>query len=267
MTDWRDYPEAPDVEGHTVVGTVKVLREVESPELGNRRDIFAYLPPSYGEGERRYPVLYMHDGQNLFDVRTAFSEEWHVDGTMEEAARRTGLEAIVVGIPNAGEARLEEYSPFEDVRNGGGRGDAYLDFLLHTLKPLVDAGLRTRPERESTGILGSSMGGLISLYAFFHRPEAFGFAGAMSPSLWFASGAVFDFVRAVGSPSGRLYLDVGSSEGMQAVFDARRMRRLLIRKGYDTGSVFRYLEEAGAEHTEAAWARRLGAALQFLVPR
>jgi predicted alpha/beta superfamily hydrolase len=265
MTDWQDYPEEPETEGHTVVGTVKVLRDLESPELGNRRDIFAYLPPSYREGERRYPVLYMQDGQNLFDAATAFSEEWHVDATMEEAAGRTGLEAIVVGIPNAGEARLDEYSPFPDEKKGGGRGDAYLDFLVHTLKPRVDAELRTLPDRESTGILRTSKGGLYSLYAFFRRPESFGFVGAMSPSLWFASGAVFDFVQEVDSPDGRLYLDVGSHEGMEAVFDARRMRKLLIGKGYDTGSVFRYLEEPGAEHSEAAWARRLGGALQFLM--
>ena len=266
MADWQDYPEEPDAEGHTVVGTVKVLRDVESPQLGNRRDVFAYLPPSYGEGERRYPVLYMHDGQNLFDARTAFSEEWHVDATMEEAASRTGLEAIVVGIPNAGEARLDEYSPFA-AEKGGGRGDAYLEFLVDTLKPLVDAEFRTLPGRGSTGILGSSMGGLISLYGFFRHPGTFGFAGAMSPSLWFASGAVFDFVREVQPPEGRIYLDVGSHEGMEAVFDARRMRKLLIRKGYDTNRVFRYLEEPGAKHTEAAWARRLGGALHFLVPR
>jgi enterochelin esterase-like enzyme len=177
--EWETYPPEDGLE-HTVTGTVRILREVQSPELENVRDLLAYLPPSYGTGERRYPVIYMHDGQNLFDQATSFGDEWRVDETMQEVAVG-GVEAIVIGVPNMGPERCEEYSPFVDPAQGGGCGDEYLDFVVRTVKPLVDADFRTLPEREHTGIVGSSMGGLISLYGFFREPGTFGFAGVMSP--------------------------------------------------------------------------------------
>src|SRR5205085_774096 len=179
---------------HTVVGDLRVLEGVSSPQLGNRRDILVHLPFSYRQGHQRYPVLYMHDGQNLFDEATSFCGEWEVDETMEEL-RHEGLEAIVVGIPNMGDQRCEEYSPFPNRRFRSVRGAAYLAFLVETVKPLIDHTFRTLPERDHTGIMGSSMGGLISLYAFFRHPEVFGFAGVMSPSLWFARQSIFAYVR------------------------------------------------------------------------
>lgn len=266
QSDWQDYPPPGDGAHHTVSGTLKVLRGLESPRLGNRRDVLAYLPPSYARNpRRRYPVLYMQDGQNLFDDATSFSGEWRVDETLEEASR-AGLEAIVVGISNAGEARLDEYSPFEDPRHGGGWGDLYLDFLVRALKPTVDRDLRTLPGREYTGIAGSSMGALISLYGFFRHPGVFGFVGALSPALWFARRAIFPFVRAARYVPGRIYLDVGTREGTSTVRDAREMRSLLHAKGYDAGHELLYVEASGAHHSEAAWAERLPAALEFLLP-
>ncbi len=148
---WEPYPPEGDPGPHTVVGTMKWLRGLESPQLGNRRDILVYLPPSYNRSQRRYPVIYMHDGQNLFDKATSFGEEWEVDQTLE-AASEEGLEAIVVGIPNMGKDRLNEYSPWHDRRHKqGGRGEAYLQFIIHTLKPIIDRDFRTMPGRESTG--------------------------------------------------------------------------------------------------------------------
>jgi predicted alpha/beta superfamily hydrolase len=262
--EWREYPlEEQSARRHTVVGTVRVLPELHSPQLDVGRDILVYLPRSYASRERRYPVVYMQDGQNLFDAATSFGEEWRVDETLEAA--EPGVEAIVVGIPNAGEQRCDEYSPWEDPENGGGCGDAYLDFLVDTVKPRVDAAFRTLADREHTGILGSSMGGLISLYALFHRPDTFGFAGVMSPSLWFAGRAVFRFVQSAPVPPGRLYLDVGTGEGAEALDDARRMRRLLLARGFRPGRTLRYLEDPGAGHTEAAWAGRVEGALRFLL--
>jgi predicted alpha/beta superfamily hydrolase len=260
---WQDYHMIAE-EGHTVVGTVKVLEGVESPQLGNRRDLLAYLPPSYGRGDRRYPVIYMHDGQNLFDRATSFGEEWEVDQTLEEASGE-GLEAIVVGIPNT-DARLDEYSPFRDPRHArGGRGDDYLRFLVETVKPIVDRDFRTRPERESTGIAGSSMGGLISLYAFFARPTTFGFAGVMSPALWFGGRGIFGYVRDRPFTPGRIYLDIGTNEGGEALGDARRMKSLLEEKGYRTGRDLLFYVEMGGRHNERAWARRLKHVLRFLL--
>jgi len=244
---------------------VVVLERVYSPELENRRDVLVYLPPSYHGSRRSYPVLYMHDGQNLFDPDTSFAGEWGVGRILDAAARR-GLEAIVVGVPNMGAERLDEYSPFHDEGLGeGGRGAAYGAFLASTLKPLVDRRFRTRPSRETTLMVGSSMGGLISLYALFHRPDVFGGAGALSPSLWFAAGAIFaDIARAPFVPA-RIYLDIGTLEGAEHVANARRMRDLLQAKGYRTGRDLRWLESRCGRHDERSWGRRFARALPWLL--
>jgi predicted alpha/beta superfamily hydrolase len=264
--EWVDYPDAETSDEHTVEGTVKVLRSLWSPQLENHRDILAYLPRSYDQGEKRYPVLYMHDGQNLFDQATSFAGEWHVDGTMEALGRR-GIEAIVVGIPNTGPHRLDEYSPFRDPKLGGGKGDLYLDFLVQTLKPIVDADFRTEPARQHTCIAGSSMGGLISLYAFFRKPATFGVAGVMSPALWFAQRSIFDYVESAPFSPGKIYLDIGTREGKETLADVRRMRDTLIRKGYQLRRDLFYVEESGAGHEEAAWRRRIRFAVPFFFKR
>ena len=243
---------------HSVVGNVQVLADVDSPQLGNRRDLLVYLPPSHIRSERRYPVIYMQDGQNLFDRSTAFGgNEWQVDETLELLSQ-SGLEAIAVGLPHPGAERLSEYSPFDGFRPG--HGDAYLDFVIDTVKPLIDDTFLTLPDREHTGLLGSSMGGLISLYGFFRRPEVFGLAASMSPALWYARGAIYSYVRQAPFNPGRVYLDHGSREN-----SATRMQRLLMEKGYHLGQELAYVEEEGGEHNEAAWARRLPGALRFLL--
>jgi glycogen operon protein len=255
----------PPAEERSVVGHVVAIAGFASPQLDNRRDIVVYLPPSYDQGAERYPVIYMHDGQNLFDRAVSFGGvEWRVDETMEALAQQ-GLEAIVVGVTNLGAGRVDEYSPFADPEQGGGRGDAYLAFLADTLKPHIDRAFRTRPEPEQTAILGSSMGGLISLYALLARPETFGKAGALSPSLWFADRAIFERVQAEPQLPGKLYLDVGTAEGDEALADVRRMRDLLIKGGLAPDARLRYHEAEGAEHTEAAWAERLAAAVEWLL--
>jgi predicted alpha/beta superfamily hydrolase len=278
MAEWIPYELARAGQAHTVVGNVQVLAGLESPQLGNRRDILVYLPPSYERTAGRYPVLYLHDGQNLFDATTSFAGEWQVDESME-ALSQEGLEAIVVGVSNAGRARLDEYSPFPQPPHGGGRGDHYLAFLVETVKPLIDAYFRTRPERDQTGIVGSSMGGLISLYAYFRFPEVFGRAGVMSPSLWFGRGAIYDYVQQAPYVSGQIYLDVGTRElgdGHGGFFgtvshsrryytSVRRMHRLLVRKGYRPKRELLYIEDKWAGHGEDAWARRLPVALRFLL--
>ncbi len=246
---WRNTP---------VAGHLEVWAEVHSPQLGNTRPIVVYLPPSYARTVRkRYPVLYMHDGQNLFDATTSFvGIEWGVDETMEQLSHE-GIEAIVVGIWNTPQ-RMAEYCPFPQWFEG--RGEAYLDFLVHTVKPLVDHTYRTRREREHTGIFGSSMGGLISLYAFFTRPQVFGFVGAMSPAFWVGNGAIHALVRARPCVPGRIYIDHGTEE-----YNPQRMREVLIEKGYRLGATLRYVTERGGQHHESAWARRLPEALRFLL--
>jgi len=254
--------------------TRRTLKKVWSPQLKNRRDVDVYLPASYASGVP-YPVVYMHDGQNLSDPSTAFAGTWDLEATIDRLAWR-GLDGIYVGIHNAGRARLDEYSPFPDPRHGGGHADDYLAFVVHTLKPRIDRLFNTRPERDATAIVGSSMGGLVSLYAYFRHPSVFGRAGVMSPSIWFGQGAIVDFIRDARVPRGRVYLDVGTGEGAGPLGDVRRLGRLLVRKGFcrkgrrrasppDERVVLRYVEDAGAGHTEAAWASRLEGALGFLL--
>ena len=259
----------------------RTFHDVWSPQRRNRRDVDVYLPASYSSGSRRYPVVYMHDGQNLSDPSIAFAgRTWDVEGTLERLAAR-GLELIVVGIHPSGETRLAEYSPFPDRLHGGGEGDAYLAFLVETLKPRIDRVFRTRTGREDTAIVGSSMGGLISLYAFFKHSRVFGRAAVMSPSIWFGQHRVLDYVAAARAVRGRIYLDVGAQEGGNTVRDARKLARLLVRMGYRKdrrvtprggsellkGGVgtLRYVEDPIGKHEEAAWAVRLEPALDFLV--
>lgn len=254
---WLDYP-AYVRHHHTVVGSLKVLPDVWSPQLDNHRDILVWLPPSYGSSDRRYPVIYMHDGQNLFDRGTGYAgQEWEVDETML-ALSAEGIEAIIVGVPHMNAQRIQEYNPFPAFRDG--HGIQYLQFLTQTLKPIIDPDFRTLSDREHTGLLGSSMGGLISLYGFFHFPQFFGFAGVMSPALWIAGGAVYDDVAQLPFVPGKVYLDNGTRES-----SARKMHAILADKGYQAGRDLLYVVEQEAEHHEPAWARRLPAALRFLL--
>jgi len=262
----------------------RTLENVWSPQRRNRRDVDVYVPGSYRTGgNRRYPVVYMQDGQNLSDPATAFAGTWDLEAALERLAAR-GLEIIVVGAHHAGEERLEEYSPFPDRRLGGGEGESYLAFLVDTLKPRIDRLFRTRTNCDETAIFGSSMGALISLYAFFRHPSVFGRAGVMSPSVWFGQGAILDYIAAAKAPGGRVYLDVGMREGAGTLKHARQLARLLVRKGFrrDTrteraasptaerrarraASLLRYVEDPGGGHQEAAWAHRLEGAFDFLL--
>jgi predicted alpha/beta superfamily hydrolase len=248
----------------------RTLERVYSPQLRNRRTVDVYVPRSYPSG-LRYPVVYMHDGQNLSDPSTAFAGTWALEATIERLAAR-GLDAIIVGVHNTSD-RLSEYSPFPDRRHGGGAADAYLAFVADTLKPRIDRLFRTRQGRDDTIIAGSSMGALVSLYAYFRYPSVFGRAGVISPSIWFGRDAMLDFIARARTPRGRLYVDVGMQEGVATLRDARRLGRLLVRKGFvrrrrpagRAAPLLRYVEDSGGRHHEAAWARRLEGALTFLL--
>lgn len=277
---WLDYAAVYPRGQHTISGTIRILRDLESPQLGNRRDLLVYLPPSYAESDRRYPVIYMNDGQNLFDAATSYAGEWHVDETMEMLARQ-GYEAIIVGIPNIGERRFHEYIPFASPELQEVQGEEYVAFIADTVKPIIDRDFRTRPAREATGIAGSSLGGLISLYAYFRRPEVFGLAGVFSPAFRWGKQGAYPFVSQAAFSPGKIYMDVGTSEGVgltdtrrgqrsfafQYLRHVRRMDELLRRKGYRPGENLRYVEEEDGVHHESAWARRLPDALRFLLKK
>ncbi len=271
---WRDY----SAERHTVVGTLKILEGLWSPQLGNRRDLFVHLPPSYPDGRRDWPVLYFHDGQNLFDAYSSYAGEWQVDEIMTGLARE-GLEAIVVGVANRGRERIDEYAPFYDPSVGGGKAAAYVQFLVETVKPLIDAAFKTARQRSSTGLVGSSLGGLVSLWALFERPHVFGLVAALSPSVLFARGALNAYLAGQPRVEARIYLDVGTLEGPPGMGGAllarllprpyvarvRETRRLLSSMGYREPEDLLYVEERGGRHNEACWSARLPDALRFLL--
>jgi predicted alpha/beta superfamily hydrolase len=237
--------------------------EVWSPQLRNRRYVDVYLPDSYQAGRRRYPVVYLQDGQNLSDPAIAFAgQTWHLHEGLAWLGER-GIEPIVVGIHNT-MGRLAEYSPFADPKHGGGDGDRYARFLLDTIKPRIDASYRTRRDRDATVIAGSSMGGLISLFMYFRRPSPFGRAAVISPSIWFGEKQILDFVDAARPTNGRIYLDVGTAEGAETLRNTRALNRLLRRQGYRKDRL-RYIEAQGHQHREADWAWRLPQALEFLL--
>ncbi|HEY8534849.1 MAG TPA: alpha/beta hydrolase-fold protein, partial [Vicinamibacterales bacterium] len=167
---------------------------------------------------------------------------------------------------NVADARIDEYSPFVDPQRGGGRGDAYLDFLTATLKPQIDAHFRTRREAEATAIAGSSMGGLISLYALLRRPDVFGAAAVMSPSLWFASEAMLELARGLHTWTGRLYLDIGTAEGRPHLRRTRELARILRARAPHPRRQIRYYEARDAGHNEAAWGVRFARAVRWLLP-
>ena len=263
MIEWKDYPLTGT--GGPGQAALKVYPEVLSPQLRNYRDILVALPPGYEEGRHRHPVVYMQDGQNLFDPATSYAGDWGLVGTLTAMAPEPAP-PILVGIPNIGRRRRYEYSPFRDIIHGGGGGDRYLAFIVETVKPLVDASFRTRPERPNTVIAGSSLGGLISLYGLFRYADIFGAAGVQSPALWFADGAVLRFVEENGVLAvGRVHLDVGTEEGDEALHDVRALKRLLVNAGHREGRDLSYVEEQDGEHDEEAWGRRFAVALPFLL--
>lgn len=219
------------------------------------RDVLVALPPGYAEGTRRYPVVYLQDGQNCFDPATSFAGHWQLLETLaSQGARRP---AILVAIPNLGLERLQEYSPFDDIIRGPGEGAAYLSYLAQTVKPLVDGAFRTRPDRASTAIAGSSMGGLIALYGVVAGAATFGAAWVLSPALWYADDAIFDWLAEQPAPVGRIWLDAGALEGVDELADVSRMRDLLVQRGWRLDDTLCYLEDPDGDHDEAAWGRRV----------
>lgn len=248
----------------TQAGSHWVVTDIPGPTPEETRTVVVHLPGNYDEEVRRYPVIYMQDGQNLFDDGTSYAGSW---GLSEElvSASRLGADAIIVGVYHASQHRINEYSPFVDERVGGGEAAAYLQWMCDVLRPTINERYRTLPAREQTGVGGSSMGGLLSLYAVFARSDVIGFAAVMSPSLWFARGAMFDWVRTQPFVDARIYLDVGAREGERTLANGRRMRDLLVNKGYVPGERLRWVEDAIGVHHESAWGRRFRKALPALL--
>ena len=254
----------PDGEPTSGSPTLWSLPKLRSTELQNYRDLIVALPPSYDEGTRAYPLIVMHDGQNLFDPDTSFAGSWDMIGVLRDLAR-AGVEVIIAGVANTGPFRRYEYSPFRDPKHGGGDGDRYLSFLIDQVIPAVESTFRVDRSVETRAIAGSSMGGLVSLYALWKRPDVFGAAAALSPSAWFADEAVIDFVNRTPLPPGRLWLDTGTEEGPLMLETVRRLRDAIEERGLTPGPRFEYVEDEGAGHREDFWGMRMKRAIPFLV--
>ena len=237
----------------------------------DHHDLLVYLPPMYeAEWERRFSVLYMQDGQNLFDPGTSFikGNYWRMGETADALIEAGAIEPlIIVGIYNSGPKRLDEYTPVEDKRLGGGQADAYGRMLIQELKPFIDAQYRTLQGPENCGLGGSSLGGLVSLYLGLQNPSVFSKLAVMSPSVWWRNRTILKIVAALGKkPKLSVWLDIGTRESTRAVADTRLLRDGLIKKGWQLGEDLAYCEAEGAQHTESAWAERAGPMLRFLFP-
>ena len=242
---------------------------MHSAFLQDDHDVTVYLPPGYdAEPWRRYPVLYLHDGQNLFDPETAFKkgEHWRVGetaGALIDAGRIPPL--LAVGISNAGVRRLDEYTPSHDRRRGGGGADAYARFLVEEVKPFIDSTYRTEPGPRRTGLGGSSLGGLVSLYVGLKHPNVFSRLAVMSPSVWWDRRVILKHVRdARPKPDLRLWVDIGTREGVLHVHNTRLLKAGLLKAGWVEGVDLHYEEVPGGTHSEGAWAARFDRVLEFL---
>jgi predicted alpha/beta superfamily hydrolase len=238
--------------------------------LRNQRDLIVYTPPGYTEQpSRRFPVLYLHDGQNLFDGATSFipGQDWHVGQTADHFIHAGKVEPlIIIGMYNT-KARIREYTPTHVPKLGGGRADRYAKFLLEEVRPFIDREYRTLSGSQYTGIGGSSLGGLVSLYLGLKHSRVFGKIAALSPSVWWNQQVILRFAQvATVEPRPRIWLDIGTREGQRIVHEVERFRDVLLEKGWRLEQDLHYERVAGAEHNEAAWAQRVGPFLQFLYP-
>jgi predicted alpha/beta superfamily hydrolase len=235
------------------------------------RDVLVWLPPGYEGSGRRYPVLYMHDGQNLFEPETSFQkgEHWRLGETANRLIDDGAIEPLIIaGIYNTGDYRKEEYTPTRDAKLGGGRADDYGRMIIEELKPLIDRTYRTRPEAAATGIGGSSLGGLVSLYLAFTHPQVFQRVAALSPSVWWNFRAILKTIRQSRlKPPLRLWVDMGTAEGKRGLDDARLLKAALVGLGFVPGVDLHYAEFEGATHSEESWAERVGPMLEWLFPR
>jgi len=239
--------------------------------LRNKRDLIVYLPPGYDQQpSRQFPVLYLHDGQNLFDGSTSFipGMDWHIGQTADQGIYEARVEPLlIVGIYNAGKQRLGEYTPTHMPRLGGGRANRYAKFLLEELQPFVRRSYRVLDGPQNTGIGGSSLGGLVSLYLGLKMPQVFGRIAALSASVWWNERVILRFAAAAPTrPTPRIWLDAGTREGGRTLEDVERFRDVLLGKGWQLGRDLHYQRVEGAEHNESAWAQRVGPFLQFLFP-
>ncbi len=240
--------------------------------IDEKHDFIVYVPQAFNDDPSRFfPVLYLHDGQNLFDPQTSFikGNYWRVGETADALIASGQIEPLViVGIYNTGVKRIDEYTPVEDRRLGGGKADAYGQMVVDELRAFIAHHYRTLSGAANCGMGGSSLGGLVTLYLGMRYPDIFGKLAVLSPSVWWRDRVILRFIEQLRGKTGqRIWLDIGTNEGRRAVPDARALKRLLIKKGWRPGKDLEYHEIRGGKHSEYAWAERVGPMLKFLFPR
>ena len=233
--------------------------EIFSPELNVPKKIWVYVPKDYSTSNKKYPVIYMHDAQNLFDKKTSFVGEWEVDETLNDM----NANLIVIGIEHGNEKRLDELTPIKNEKYGGGNGDNYLNFIIKTLKPKVDSLYRTKVNAKNTAIFGSSLGGLISFYAVIKHPEVFGKAGVFSPSFWF-SDEIYTLMGNAEKTKAQIYFLAGHKESETMVSDLKKMETLLDRNRCYCLKLNKTVIIEGGEHNEKLWRENFAEAVKWL---
>jgi predicted alpha/beta superfamily hydrolase len=237
---------------------------VKAPPLGRKRRIAVLLPHDYDQTDKRYPVLYLQDGQNLLDNRSPFGN-WHVDQRLALLAEEHLNELIVVAIDHAEKDRIREFAPPEVTKYGKNASRQYAKYMAEQLKPYVDANFRTLPDRQHTGIGGSSMGGLISIYCGFIYPELFGKMMIFSPSLWLSPKIYFHAINFFNPFQTKIYLYGGGKEGANMVEHIQQLKTALQRKGLDGSKIeFNISIDPNGEHNETQWGREFPKAVKWL---
>lgn len=248
---WKDdFPER--ARPNTATAQVQIINSAfEIPQLQRTRRVWIYLPKGYQASKKTYPVLYMHDGQNLFSEHTAAYGEWGVDEALDSLTSRTRKEVIIVAVDHGEKTRINEYTPYDHPEFGKGEGKQYVEFLVNTLKPFIDKNYRTMRDPANTFVAGSSMGGLISMYAITKYPNVFGAAGVFSPAFWVAP-AIFDEVKNAdwGKHQPRIFFYAGGKESEQMVPDMNKMIKVIEAKG--NYRIRRVLAPLG-QHNEPTW--------------
>ncbi|MET0753306.1 MAG: alpha/beta hydrolase-fold protein [Pyrinomonadaceae bacterium] len=245
-----------------------------SAHLDAPRNVLVYLPPGYGANpEQRYPVLYMNYGQNLVNPEDSFGGVvWGDDETAQELILTNQIEPlIIVGIYNAGEKRIDEYTPVKSaggkMKGRGGQADQYGRMIIEELKSFIDKEYLTKPEREFTGIGGSSLGGLVSFHLGLKRPDVFSRLAVISPAVWWANNQIIRETAMINERLPlRIWLDIGKKEGSRIKHQVRALKEILLANGWKNGLDFTYMEIPEARHEESAWAARFGEVLKFLYP-
>ena len=275
MSERRTFDTPPDPVTSSRAGTIRTHPAFPSQIVASR-DVHVYLPPGYdSETTKRYPVLYMQDGQNVFDAGD-MGMEWRMDESAEALIAAGRIEPlIIVAVPNTKDRR-EEYTPTSiewerqdgTVSRGGGKANLYGRFLIEELKPVVDRTYRTRVDAASTAVGGASLGGLVSLWLALEHPQVFGGVLAVSPTVWWDHNVIVTKIAALAGPLPvRVWVDVGALEGREAVSGARRLRDALAQKGWKLGQDLEYFEQPDGQHDEISWGSRVERMLTFLDKR